>query len=56
VEGGESCSRGKISFERSASRALMVASSSAFTAASLSLAMISFGVPFGAQSACQKVK
>ncbi len=53
---GVSWSLGKTSLERSSSRLRIVASSSALTAASLSLAMISFGVPLGAQSACQNVK
>src|SRR5580704_189114 len=45
-------SRGKISCPRSARRARRPGSAKAATAAALSLAMMSFGVPFGTQRPC----
>ena len=47
---GVCCSRGKISRPRSASRDRTAGSASASTAAALSLAMMSFGVPLGAKN------
>src|SRR6185503_4775730 len=53
---GVSCSRGKMSWLSSINRLRTVGSSRARTAASLSLATMSFGVPLGAQNACQNEK
>src|ERR1019366_195925 len=53
---GVCCSSGNISCERLMSFSRVAGLANAFTSASLSLTMMSLGVPFGTQIACQKEK